>query len=167
MEEESPLDEILHAQGIEGKAEELMRHIQEGRVLKDVLGLTQERMAKRYGYANDLFEMEEYEDAAAIFTHLAMLDPRISQYWRGAAVSHIRAGQLDRALILLSISSAVNPDDPRPHFESGLCHVRLGQNEEAVEAFEEAVEAAQKDHAYDEIGGEAKEWLRRLGHGRS
>lgn len=130
--------------------------------LRDIMGISRQKMEERYAYGYHLFEQEEYDEAAQLFTHLAMLDPKGAHYWEAAATAHIRNGDLDLAITMLAVSSLIEPNNPRPYLYSGHCLAKLGEIEDAKESFELAIEAAKKDYLYRSIEDEAYEAIKEL-----
>jgi type III secretion system low calcium response chaperone LcrH/SycD len=143
-------------------AAELAERLQNGEILQDLVGISEETMRKRYAEASDLFEREEYERAAAMFTHLATLDPRTTQYWRAAAFSHIRMGKYDHAMTVLGVAALLESGNPEHYYYCGLCLVKMGEHAEARDAFELAAVAASEDAVYAAIGTESRNWLAKL-----
>ncbi len=60
-------------------------------------------------------------------------------------LAFLRDQEFEKALEELQSAAKLNPDLPRVHFSLGLAHFKLGQNKEAIAAFENEVTRGAKD----------------------
>src|SRR5690348_11915475 len=65
----------------------LKKELAEGKSAQEILGFSQETMAKFYKAAYELFEHKRYQDAAHAFLFLATLNPHQHEYWLGLGMS--------------------------------------------------------------------------------
>src|ERR1700724_2634800 len=65
----------------------LKKELAEGKSAQEIMGFSEETMAKFYKAAYLLFEHERYQDAANAFLFLATLNPHQHDYWLGLGMS--------------------------------------------------------------------------------
>src|SRR5262245_27589821 len=77
---------------------------------------------------------------------------RLASFPEGRPALHLLQGQaflrdqeFEKALEELQSAAKLNPDMPRLHFSTGLAHLQLGHNKEAVAAFEEEAKRSPQD----------------------
>jgi len=77
---------------------------------------------------------------------------RLAAFPAGRPALHLLQGQaflrdqeFEKALEELQTAAKLNPDLPRLHFSLGLTHLKLGQNKEAVAAFEDEAKRSPQD----------------------
>lgn len=88
----------------------------------------------------------EFLEADELFARVLSLDPESLEARQGAIQSAVEMGRRKRARELAEQGVALAPDDARMHLAAGRMHVLLGEDGDAIDAFERAL-ALEDDRA--------------------
>ncbi len=133
--------------------------VAEGRTFQEILGFTLKTMDKFYSAAYNLFQRQQYEEAADAFVFLTTLNPRIHTYWVGLGMSEQLNEEYDAALMAYSMAILTNVENPLPHYHSAACYHALQEKENAVASLEMALQHAGVKEEYAHIKKHAQATL--------
>lgn len=97
------------------------------------------------------YESGDYEKAAKLFFSMLMQNPLSSELWHALASARKMEFRYDEAIAAWTMSSLINPRSPLPHFHKGECFLAKDQLDEAVAAFDQALERPCTDDLIDKI----------------
>ncbi len=113
------------------KAEQAVKQIMEvalkkGIMPKQALQISDETMEAIYTQAYTLYNQGRFRDASYIFRLLMLLDFTTPKYVLGLAACAHRLQDFTNAANLYFLCTALDPDNPLPHFHATDCYVQLG-----------------------------------------
>lgn len=120
----------------------LKKELAKGKTAQEIMGLSNEAMAKFYESAYHLFEKERYVDAASAFVFLVTLNPKNHEYWMGLGMATQMCGQYEEAIDAYEMSAYYHLDSPVPYFYLAKCFFVVNERESALIALDLAVEYA-------------------------
>lgn len=97
----------------------------------------------------------EYAEAAELFARVLQVKPRDIEARQGAIQSAVELGRESDARRLADEGLTLDQDDPRMHLVAGRMHVLLGEDGEAMDAFEQAL-ALEEGRSAPELDGESR-----------
>lgn len=120
----------------------LKKEFAEGRTPQEIVGFSQETMAKFYGAAYHLFENRHYKDAADAFLFLVTLNAYNHDYWLGLGMASQMCGEFELAIDSYEMAAICNMDNPIPYFYLAKCLFAMHDRSSALQALELAIEYA-------------------------
>jgi type III secretion system low calcium response chaperone LcrH/SycD len=109
------------------------------KTLQDIFGLTQETMERLYQAAKFIYEQQHYQEAAATFAVLSVIDPTNYTFWVGFGNSEYFCHNYQSALVAYAMAAQANPLDPLCHFYSAHCYEALKHKEHAINSLDLAI----------------------------
>jgi type III secretion system low calcium response chaperone LcrH/SycD len=98
-----------------------------------------------YSAAFGLYEKGDYRRSAYLFTQLVLTDPFSEYYWKGLASAKQMAREYQAAVHAWSMVALIDENNPLPHFHAAECLLSMEEKEEALKAFDAALELAGND----------------------
>lgn len=135
----------------------LQKEFAEGKTAQEIMGFSDEVMAKFYGAAYRLFEHKRYEDAANAFLFLATLNPHNHDYWLGLGMASQLSQEYEAAIDAYELAAISNIESPVPYFYLAKCLFAIHDRESALQALELAIESAGDIPEYSELRRQAEE----------
>lgn len=89
-----------------------------------------------YASAFGLYDIGNYEEAAGLFTFLALQDPFDARFWKGLASSRQMNREYQAALPAWANYCLLSREDPMGHFHAGECFLSMGEKNQALKAFQ-------------------------------
>jgi tetratricopeptide (TPR) repeat protein len=119
------------------------------------------RFAFQEGFC--LGKLERFDEAAAAYGRALELDPVYDKALYNRGVVLLRAGESEAALEMFTRLGELEADSYRVHFNSGVCLFNLERYDEALQAYEAALELDETaavwtnmGHVFDRLGEKAE-----------
>lgn len=133
----------------------LKKELAAGKTAQQIMGFTDETMAKFYRAAYRLFEHRKYEDAANAFLFLVTLNPHNHDYWLGLGMSTQMYGDFEAAIDAYEMAAVTDVESPVPYFYLAKCLFAIHDRESALQALELALEYSEGP-GYEELRQQAQ-----------
>ncbi len=113
--------------------------LEQGQSVGDFLGLAGEELETIYGVAHHSYDGGGYAQAEKMFGLLCLLDATRFRYWLGLGNSRQMLGRHDEALAAYLMAALQDEQDPRPHLQSAVSLIALGERDAAGDALSDAL----------------------------
>ncbi|MBA3816801.1 MAG: SycD/LcrH family type III secretion system chaperone [Parachlamydiaceae bacterium] len=133
----------------------LKKEFAEGKTAQQIMGFTDETMAKFYKAAYHLFENRHHSDAANAFLFLVTLNPYNHDYWLGLGMSTQMCGDYEAAIDAYEMAAISDISSPVPYFYLAKCLFAMHDRESALQALDLALEYAGDSSEYEELKQQA------------
>ena len=134
----------------------LKKELAAGKTAQEILGFSDETMAKFYRAAYKIFEHRRYTDAANAFLFLVTLNPHNHDYWLGLGMSTQLSGNYESAIDAYEMAAITDIESPVPYFYLAKCLFAIHDRESALQAIDLALEYADGRVEYEELRRQAK-----------
>lgn len=134
----------------------LKKELAEGKTAQEVMGFSDETMAKFYRAAYVLFEHKRYQDSANAFLFLATLNPHHHEYWLGLGMATQLCQDYESAIDAYELAALCDISSPIPYFYLAKCLFAIHDRESALQALDLAIETANDLEEYAELKQQAK-----------
>jgi type III secretion system low calcium response chaperone LcrH/SycD len=134
----------------------LKKQFAAGKTAQDILGFSDQTMAKFYHAAYRLFEHRHHLDAANAFLFLVTLNPHNHDYWLGLGMSTQLCGDYEAAIDAYEMAAITDIESPVPYFYLAKCLFAIHDRESALQALDLALEYADDRAEYVELKQQAK-----------
>lgn len=134
----------------------LKKEFAEGKTAQEIMGFTDETMAKFYKAAYHLFENRHHTDAANAFLFLVTLNPYNHDYWLGLGMSTQMSGDYDAAVDAYEMAAICDICSPVPYFYLAKCLFAMHDRESALQALDLAMEYAGDIPEYADLKQQAR-----------
>lgn len=134
----------------------LKKQLAQGKTAQEILGFSDETMAKFYGAAYRLFEHRRYNDAANAFLFLATLNPYNHDYWVGMGMCSQLIKDYETAIDAYEMAAICRIDSPVPYFYLAKCLFALHDRDSALQALELAIEYSESHPEFTELKDQAE-----------
>lgn len=128
----------------------LSKELAKGDFSQKALDVSEKEYEKLYFEGHQAFAHKDYEQAVAHFSVLAFLDQFRPDIWLCLGHSYYFLNLYTEALQAYAFAHVIDNEDPRALYFIGITLELLGNQKEAQESFEEAIEKSKKDHKYHE-----------------
>jgi len=152
----SQLQDALQQVNLKGgkNEEELFKKIMpyvtnKGIMPKVALKISDETMEAIYSQAYNLYNQGKYKESSYIFRFLMLLDMTTPKYILGLAACLHRLNDWINASNLYFLCSALDPQNPLPHFHATDCYLQLNQIYLALIAIQMAINTAGNQPQYN------------------
>lgn len=123
-------------------AEAVMQTMKTGKIPREALGFSDERMESIYSQAYRLYNTGKYTDATQLFRVLLIADPTDPKYYLGmAACFHMMKEFADAARIYM-MCSVIDATSPIPCFHAADCYIQVRERASAIMSLEMAIQRA-------------------------
>lgn len=133
----------------------LKKEFAAGKTAQEIIGFSQETMAKFYGAAYHLFENRHYKDAADAFLFLVTLNAYNHDYWLGLGMASQMCGDFDLAVDAYEMAAICNMDNPVPYFYLAKCLFAMHDRSSALQALDLAIEYSGNSPEFAELKKQA------------
>ncbi len=133
----------------------LKNEFAKGRSAQEIMGFSDEAMAKFYGAAYHLFEKERYVEAGDAFLFLVTLNPKNPEYWLGLGMTAQMCGKYEEAIDAYEMAAYYKLESPVPYFYLAKCLFAVEDRENALQALDLAVEYAADQSEFAELKSQA------------
>lgn len=124
--------------------------ISKGKTLQEIIGFTNEDLARFYDIGNELFKRKSYDNASHIFLLLTQLNPAISAFWISLGASEEGCGELQNAIYAYVFGAELDENAIGTYLQIAKCFVLLNQREQAKEILLQTIERTKDfDHLKD------------------
>lgn len=120
--------------------EKLKKELAAGKTAQQIMGFSDEVMAKFYGAAYRLFEARHFIDAGNAFLFLVTLNPYNHEYWLGLGMATQMNGDYESAIDAYEMAAICRLESPVPYFYLAKCLFAIHDRESALQALELAIE---------------------------
>jgi type III secretion system low calcium response chaperone LcrH/SycD len=134
----------------------LKRELEQGKTAQEIMGFSNETMAKFYSAANQLLEHRRYEDAANAFLFLVTLNSYNHDYWLGLGMSLQMIHDYEGAINAYELSAISDIENPVPYFYLAKCLFAIHDRESALQALDMAIEYANDLEEYADLKRQAQ-----------
>lgn len=134
----------------------LKKELAEGKSAQEIMGFSDETMAKFYRAAYRLFENRHYQNAANAFLFLVTLNPYNHEYWLGLGMSAQMSGDYESAIDSYEMAAIRDVCSPVPYFYLAKCLFAMHDRESALQALDLALEYAKDIPEFTELERQAK-----------
>lgn len=129
----------------------LKKELAAGKTAQEIMGFSEETMAKFYGAAYRLFEHRRYPDAANAFLFLVTLNPYHHEYWVGLGMATQMSGDYESAIDAYEMAAICKIDSPIPYFYLAKCLFAIHDRESALQALNLAIEYSGDNSEYSDL----------------
>lgn len=133
----------------------LKKELAAGKSAQEILGFSNETMAKFYKAAYHLFENKRHIDAANAFLFLVTLNPYNHEYWLGLGMATQLSGDYESAIDAYEMAAITESESPIPYFYLAKCLFAIHDRESALQALDLALEYAEDKSEYSELKQQA------------
>jgi type III secretion system low calcium response chaperone LcrH/SycD len=134
----------------------LRKELAEGKSAQEIMGFSDQTMAKFYQAAYFLFEHQRYEDAGQAFLFLATLNPHNHDYWLGLGMATQMCHDYEAAIDAYELAALSDIASPVPYFYLAKCLFAIHDRESALQALDLAIETAGEAVDYAELKRQAE-----------
>ena len=133
----------------------LEKELAQGKTAQEIIGFSDQTMAKFYRAAYQLFEHKRYSDAAHAFLFLATLNPHHHEYWLGLGMATQLNHDYESAIDAYELAAYCDISSPVPYFYLAKCLFAIHDRESALQALNLAIETADELEEYAELKKQA------------
>lgn len=133
----------------------LKKELAQGKTAQEIMGFSNETMAKFYGAAYRLFESKRYSDAANAFIFLVTLNPYNHEYWLGLGMATQLYGDFEAAIDAYEMAAICDMESPVPYFYLAKCLFAMHDRDSALQAIELALDYANDKPEYMKLKEQA------------
>ncbi len=126
-----------------------------GKTAQEIMGFSDETMAKFYRAAYQLFEHRHYVDAGNAFLFLVTLNPYIHDYWLGLGMASQMCGDFEAAVDAYEMAAVYELENPVPYFYLAKCFFAIHDRDNAMQALSLAIEYAEDQPQFAELKQQA------------
>ncbi len=134
----------------------LKKDLAAGKTAQEIMGFSDEVMAKFYRAAYRLFENRHYSDAANAFLFLVTLNPYQHDYWLGLGMSTQLNGDYELAVDSYEMAAICRLDSPVPYFYLAKCLFAMHDRESALQALDLAIEYSGDSSQFQDLKEQAE-----------
>jgi len=116
--------------------------LKQGMTPKDAIGLTSGYLENVYAQAYRLYNTGKYAEATHLFRILIMLNAMEPKYMLGLAACFHMLKEYFNAIQTYTMCSALDPQNPIPHYHSSDCFIQMKEYLSAMICLEMAIERA-------------------------
>lgn len=132
-------------------SEQVHQFIEQGAVLADARGLTEEHMNAVYALAHNLYQHGEYDRAETLFQFLCYYNHLERKYPMGLAACRHMQRNYSGAVEAYAVAALLDVDDPRPQFHAAECFLARGDAAMAGIALEAAIETCDEQPTWQSL----------------
>jgi len=118
------------------KPDDLMKFIDDGRSLQEIIGYSDSLMEDLYQAACEVFREGKHEEAQDGFLFLTTLNPYVYAYWLGLAMTHQLLEEYEQAIVAYESASKIESEAPMPCYYLAGCYLLLNRLAEAQKAID-------------------------------
>lgn len=133
----------------------LKKALVEGITPQVILQLSDEVMARFYAAAYNLFQRQQFRDAADAFIFLIALNSHNHDYWVGLGMSTQMLGNYEGAIDAYELAATCELDNPVPYFYLAKCLFAIHDRANALEAIELAIEYSADRTSFEDLHRQA------------
>ena len=123
------------AMNFDNKMGEALSHLNEGKTLEGFKAIDESTMNGIYSIAYRYYQVGRYEEAMRLFQFLCLYDHLNVRYFKALAAAQFMLKEYKHAVAVYSFCYLLDKDNPEYPFQSGLCHLAMGQLDEAESGF--------------------------------
>lgn len=126
----------------EGFSETAKKMLNQGMTPKDAMGINPSYLENIYAQAYRLYNTGKYAEAAHLFRILIMFNAMEPKYMLGLAACFHMLKEYVNAIQTYTMCSALDPQNPIPHYHSSDCFIQMKEYLSAMLCLELAIERA-------------------------
>ncbi len=113
----------------------------------EIPSFSQETIEAFYSLGYGYYQNGKYEQAIHFFRFLTLIDTENPKHWMGLGAALQMIKQYHHAIQCFGYAAVLNPKNPYAPFHAAECYLSLGEENNAAEVFDAAVEVANKNPA--------------------
>lgn len=133
----------------------LKKELASGKSAQEIMGFSDEVMAKFYAAAYKLFEHRRYEDAVNAFIFLVTLNPYRHDFWLGLGMATQMCHDYEAAIDAYELAAICDISSPVPYFYLAKCLFAIHDRESALQALDLTIETANDLDEYADLKRQA------------
>ena len=133
----------------------LKKELSSGKTAQEILGYSNEVVAKFYEAAIHLFERELYVDASNAFLFLVTLNPRNYEFWLGLGMCTQMCGKFEDAIDAYEMAAICEVNSPVPYFYMAKCLFAVNDHDNAIRALDLALEFSENQSEFFDLRQQA------------
>lgn len=110
--------------------------LDEGVMLKDIHGISEEMMEQMYAHAHHFYQQGRLDEAESFFSFLCMYDLKNADYFIGLGAVNQLKKDYQKACDLYALAYVIGKDNFNPVYYSGQCQLLMGDFIKALQCFE-------------------------------
>ena len=120
-------------------AESYLTAIAQDQSLQEICGISETTIESLYQAAKQIYEKQNYSDAAEAFTFLTLLNSKKYTFWIALGNAEYLCHRYEQALVAYAIAVRVDPGDPTSHVYACKCYEEIQEFDNAVNALDLAL----------------------------
>lgn len=116
--------------------------LKEGMSPQEAMGLDQQMLESIYAQAYRLYNTGKYIEATHLFRILIMMNAMEPKYTLGLAACFHMLKEYENAIQTYTMCSAIDPENPIPHYHSADCYIQMKDELSALLTLELAIKRA-------------------------
>lgn len=148
---------------LDGTTQELIHNetwLQEGKVLQEVLGITNDEIITIYALAKEYYDRTAYHEAEALFMLMVEINPAIAIGWQGLGMCYEHKQQYKEAASLYMMAAELDDHNFAPYLWAADCLRNSGQDQERKHLLEHAIERCKGHPEHNLFKDKAKNLLK-------
>ncbi|QJU42315.1 SycD/LcrH family type III secretion system chaperone [Serratia marcescens] len=138
---ENAANEVIFPQDVELKERQAVEDmltavLNEGVMLKDIHGISDEMMEQMYAHGHHFYENGRLDEAESFFTALCMYDLSNANYFVGLGAVNQLKKNYQKACDLYSLAYVMGKENVNLIFYSGQCQLLMGNFIKALQCFD-------------------------------
>lgn len=131
-------NEVTYSSDVEHKelTEMFTEVLNEGVMLKDIHGISDDIMEQMYAHAHHFYEQGRLDEAESFFTALCMYDLNNADYFVGLGAVNQLKKNYQKACDLYALAYVMGKDNINSVFYSGQCQLLMGDFVKALQCFD-------------------------------
>jgi len=130
--------------------------LEEGVLLKDIMGISDDTMNELYSIAYYLFQSGQYMKAGDIFKNLMMLDTSSYRYALGMGACLEKLGDSFSAIKAYTLAYINNSTNPIPLYHAAECCMTINNKQGASDYLKQVIAVAGNNKKYQELKNKAE-----------
>jgi len=118
---------------------------------QQAMGMSSSQTEHIYAQAYRLYNIGKYGEASHLFRILVMINAMETKYMLGLAACHHMMKEYVNAIESYTMCSALDPDNPIPHYHSSDCYLQMKEYLSAMLCLELAIENCGSRQEYSKI----------------
>ena len=116
---------------------EMMALFGQGCSVADLAGIDKKHLEALYTLGYQLYQAQNFNDAASIFRALCLYDYSTTKYFMGLGGCEQALGHFKKASDIYSLASVISGlTDPEPMYYAAICLLKAGEKDNAITALE-------------------------------
>lgn len=129
----------LYENNLESTTSQLLEYVHKGITLKDIEGISDEKMEEMYACAYHFYQERKLDEAESLFKLLCMYDLTNANYVIGLGAVHQFRKNYQKACDFYALAYVMADDNFLPMMYGGQCQLLMGNPGRALQCFDTVV----------------------------